>query len=138
MAYGAAAELYDLTDVYPAALAGELNEFVGQALRAPYPLQLRKVGRHYFDRLGQPTFDLGNAGFFQGVRTDAVAPPRDADPGLNGQGAIPWLQLTDRGASRGYRMVYRVMTAGGQAPTSCSVGRPLQLIKYAALYYFYG
>jgi len=100
------------------------------------------LGQHYFNGAGQPTFDLSksNTGFLVAKKIGDIPAPTNACAGQDGQayGAVDWLTLTDVGGSQGLNEVYRVETAGGKHPTTCSgtVTYPIQ-IQYAALYWFY-
>lgn len=113
----------------------------------PAPMQLFALGHHFFSAAGVPTFVLDGASpkaQIQGKKTGNVAAPADACPGLAGEGAVDWLQLTDNGAgfsagtvlARG--VLYRVETAGGAAPKTCDGLAGDVIVKYAAEYFFYG
>jgi hypothetical protein len=49
-------------------------------------------------------------------KTGDLRAPTSANKGPTGTGAVDWLQLQDKGGSRGITEVYRVVTAGGAAP----------------------
>ena len=101
--------------------------------------QIPKLGRHYFDSKGVPTFDLGNNGFLKGKGLADIPAPANASVGSfdQGYGAVDWKALTDAGGSVALKEVYRVETAGGKAPPSCTgVTAPIY-IDYSALYWFY-
>ena len=131
--YGAMAELYDAYDMF--AYAVNPKEFTNSLLDYRGTLPMKRIGRHYFDARGYPAFDLGDKGFFRGVKTASLDAPKLPNYSRD---AIPWLQLKDKGDSKKFKMAYRVATAGGTAPTSCSRNKRLNHIPYAALYYFYG
>lgn len=114
-----------------------------------YPAQtkLKQLGTHYFTTSLVPTFDLHAANppaQIQGKKTGDVPAPSDACQGINGEGAVDWLQLTDNAS--GYTngtplnggLVYRVETAGGVAPKTCAGQSGDILVRYAAEYFFYG
>ncbi len=99
------------------------------------------LGHHYFNAAGQPTFDLGPTGLIVAKKTGGIPAPPDAcagPPGMQNYGAVDWLMLQDvgTGVSRALSQVYRVETAGGKAPPTCSQPGPIE-IPYAALYWFY-
>ncbi|KAK4121259.1 hypothetical protein N657DRAFT_577842 [Parathielavia appendiculata] len=99
------------------------------------------LGHHFFDNKGVPVFDLGTAGLKAVVKkVDGIAAPRSADAGITGSGAVQWLQLDDNlsGQSRGIKMVYRVITAGGAAQACSVAGVGVQSVPYATFYWFYG
>ncbi|OBT41713.1 hypothetical protein VE00_07791 [Pseudogymnoascus sp. WSF 3629] len=96
------------------------------------------IGKHYFNSAGVPTFDLSARGRKLLSKLVAKVPaPANANVGPAGTGAVPWLKLDDAGGSVGLKEVYRVYTAGGVAPASCS-GQPAVSVEYAATYWFYG
>lgn len=102
--------------------------------------QIPKLGIHYFDSKGVPTFDLGQNGLLKGKGLADIPAPADASAGPfdQGYGAVDWKTLGDAGGSVGLKQVYRVETAGGKAPPSCAgVTEPIY-IDYSALYWFYG
>ncbi|OBT75169.1 hypothetical protein VF21_05449 [Pseudogymnoascus sp. 05NY08] len=96
------------------------------------------IGKHFFNSAGVPTFDLSARGKkLISKLVDKVSAPATANVGPAGTGAVPWLKLDDAGGSTGLKEVYRVDTAGGNAPASCS-GQPAVSVEYAAMYWFYG
>lgn len=101
----------------------------------------RVVGHHFFgvsngtntpvfalDQLTQSPYPIA-----QVSRVDGTDAPKSAYPGLQQEGAVPWLHLADTGFSMGgIDTVYRLETAGGKGPASCQ-GRPGHFeVKYAA------
>ena len=81
-----------------------------------------------------------------GQKLENVPAPSYADAGLppDAFGAVDWLKLGSKEGvytadgddfkSKGYKLVYRVETAGGKAPPTCQ-DRPAQFtIPYAAQY----
>lgn len=101
--------------------------------------QIPKLGIHYFDSNGVPTFDLGNNGLLKGKGLADIPAPANASVGSfdQGYGAVDWKTLTDAGGSVGLKEVYRVETAGGKAPPSCAGATKPICIDYSALYWFY-
>lgn len=51
---------------------------------------------------------------------------------------MPWLALSAKEGSVGIEQVYRVVTAGGQAPATCAGAASVISVPYAAAYHFYG
>ncbi|OJD34891.1 uncharacterized protein BKCO1_20000111 [Diplodia corticola] len=107
-------------------------------------------GEHFFSSTLTPTWDLLPSAamypdeaasiVFQGKKEGSLDAPRDACPGLNGEGAVPWLYLTKSSTTDdGIAAVYRVITAGGMQPDTCEglAGQEIE-VKYAAEYWFYG
>ncbi|KAM3066507.1 hypothetical protein ACMFMG_012005 [Clarireedia jacksonii] len=95
------------------------------------------LGYHYFTGDGTPFFDLNSVGrSFYGKRTDDLKAPAYANKGPADTGAVDWLQLQDKGGSIGIAEVYRVVTAGGAAPSTCTA-KGTVTIPYAAEYCFY-
>lgn len=106
------------------------------------PLQLNLIGEHYFDASSKPNFDFSRSqkGHLQAKKGAGVPAPETASKGV-GQyenGAVDWLYLLDNGAGVSVDLlsVYRVQTAGGKPPQSCSGDEQIQ-IPYAAEYWFY-
>ncbi|KAI9844435.1 MAG: hypothetical protein M1838_002193 [Thelocarpon superellum] len=135
---GALATLYDLSMV-PEWLFNTLtNLAVNVPLADMAPLSLDAIGHHYFDSTGAPNFDLGSIGHLIAAKQADIPAPAGAAAGPSGSGAVDWLELGDKGTSTGLKEVYRVETAGGKAPTSCT-GQPTDIyVQYAAQYFFYG
>lgn len=107
-------------------------------------------GEHFFSFAGTPTWDLlppltmypdeAASIVFQGKKEASLAAPADACPGLDGEGAVPWLYLTKASTTDdGIAAVYRVVTAGGMQPDTCEGIEEQEIeVKYAAEYWFYG
>ncbi|KAF9638694.1 putative malate dehydrogenase protein [Lasiodiplodia theobromae] len=107
-------------------------------------------GEHFFSFAGTPTWDLlppltmypdeAASIVFQGKKEASLAAPLDACPGLDGEGAVPWLYLTKASTTDdGIAAVYRVVTAGGMQPDTCEGIEEQEIeVKYAAEYWFYG
>jgi Protein of unknown function (DUF3455) len=111
-------------------------------VQAPNALGLSPLGQHFFDSAGHPTFALtACASQLVAKKVANMTAPADACPGSTGEGAVPWLYLTDGGYGStfgGVKDVYRVETAGGSAPATC-VNSPASFqVPYAAEYWFYG
>lgn len=98
---------------------------------------LPTLGHHYFTVSGTPTFHLEAAQpapLVLSAKKVASVPA----PALSVPNSVDWLYLTDdgKGISEGLKAVYRVETAGGKAPSTCSKVGDIQ-VKYAAEYWFY-
>jgi hypothetical protein len=100
------------------------------------------LGTHYFNGGGQPTFDLTKVNArLTAKKLKNVAAPDGSYPGPNNAGAVDWLLLTDVGGNAswgGVSYVYRVETAGGMPPATCSGKSGAFTVPYAAEYWFYG
>lgn len=112
--------------------------------------EVDRCGHHYFNAASAPTFDLNDNNNGLGVLVadgknpeTKVAAPASAIKGqaasssaLNG--AVAWLKLDAASGTTGnLTEVYRVDTAGGQPPATCS-GQPASFsIEYAAQYWFF-
>lgn len=97
---------------------------------------LKPLGHHYFDAAGTPTFNLSSVGkIIYGKKTGDVIAPATANKGPAGTGAVDWLQLVQKPTytSIGVQVVYRVVTAGGNAPANCTSTAPMSM-QYAAEY----
>jgi hypothetical protein len=113
------------------------------AMAASEPDALRQTGLHLFDRPAAaqvPNFDIYDSNDFISVkRAGGVAAPAGSYTGSNGLGTVAWLYLVDNasGRSHGLSSVYRVETAGGVAPSTCTAAGTQVFIPYAAQYWFY-
>jgi hypothetical protein len=101
------------------------------------------IGSHYFTADGTPTFDLlAYREILFAKKIADIPAPKDADKGPDGEGAVDWLTLCDnwKGASVGLGEVYRVETAGGNPPETCSgvSAETVISVQYSAEYWFYG
>lgn len=101
------------------------------------------LGRHYFDVAGRPTFDLSRTEdklLASVAKKGEAKVPATADKGVLGTGAVLWLKLDDNaaGIGRGVQVVYRVITAGGVAPSCSVINGPKGNVPYTAFYWFYG
>lgn len=94
-------------------------------------------GHHFFIDSTTPFFTLDTDTLKLGVipcsKKAAVAAPADAPTGQQGEKAVPWLKLSAKeGATGRLQEVYRVETAGGSAPSTCS-GMPASFqVEYSA------
>lgn len=94
-------------------------------------------GHHYFLTTTTPFFNLdttnGNLGEVPAAKNASVNAPADAAIGQNGEKAVAWLKLTaDQGATGRIQEVYRVETAGGSQPSTCT-GMAAQFeVQYSA------
>lgn len=149
---GAIADIFDITAF--AEESADSSDFTGLPAAAAYlPLpgvqqlldgrmpagsHAAVIGKHYFNSAGVPTFDLSaKSSLLASKLVQKATAPADADAGPSGTGAVPWLKLDDAGGSIGLKEVYRVYTAGGNAPASCSAEGILS-VEYSAMYWFYG
>ncbi|OJJ45656.1 hypothetical protein ASPZODRAFT_68845 [Penicilliopsis zonata CBS 506.65] len=104
------------------------------------PANLLLLGYQYFSDLTTPVFDLDtedqNDGIAYTKKNDTLDAPSDAIQGA--YGAVQWLYLTTTNETVGkYSSIYRVMTAGGDAPTTCEGMPDSFTVPYAANYYIY-
>jgi hypothetical protein len=100
---------------------------------------LKFMGHHYFDTASSPNFDLFSSPgkeMFIAKKNDEVPAPAGADAGLTNSGAVTWLQLGDKGGSRGVSLIYRVTTAGGR-PGACTAAGQTQSVPYTAMYWLF-
>lgn len=93
---------------------------------------------HYFRADGTPFFDINSGDFIAAAKDANVPAPPGATGNENGP-AIDWLKLSRKpGEPDGnIQQVFRVITAGGAAPKTCSQPGPLS-IEYVAEYWMYG
>jgi hypothetical protein len=103
------------------------------------PVGLSISGHHFFLDTKTPFFNLDTDAMTLGhaacSKNASVPAPAGSPKGQGGQGygSVPWLRLlTKPGATGNLMNVYRVNTAGGAAPPSCS-GQPAAFqIQYAS------
>ena len=132
---GAVASLYDASSLLANAPA-TIPSLAALAYSVSNSLGLPTLGHHWFSASGVPTFDLeaANPRAFLSAKKVASVPA----PSSSIANSVPWLYLTDdgRGVSRNVKAVYRVETAGGGAPATCTkVG--VITVRYAAEYWIY-
>lgn len=145
---GALAVLYDATHWFYTnkslleTLPGErLQAFInnnGNQWATDIDPRMRILGLHFFDSEVRPNFDLFNANpplYLLAAKIDAVV----VEPG-----DVAWLFLVDEdqfnpsaGLTNGLNSVYRVETAGGDAPATCTTAGQALDVPYAAEYWFY-
>ena len=105
------------------------------------------LGKHFFTPASPssiPTFSLYEVKenpfpIAYVAKKDNMTAPEQSFKGLTNEGAVPWLRLVDNGSSQGgVNTVYRIETAGGASPKTCS-GKPAHFeVPYAAQYWIYG
>ncbi|KAF4929564.1 hypothetical protein CGCVW01_v001374 [Colletotrichum viniferum] len=108
----------------------------GADLEMPGLKALPFIGVHFFDATGVPTFKVGED-IFAGGKLNGTKAPTAADVGPEKTGAVDWLRLGDKGASKGITSIYRVVTAGGVAH-ACTTPGASDSVPYAAYYWMYG
>ncbi|KAF4844177.1 hypothetical protein CGCSCA4_v007571 [Colletotrichum siamense] len=108
----------------------------GTDLEMPGLKALPFIGVHFFDATGVPTFKVGED-IFAGGKLNGTKAPTAADVGPEKTGAVDWLRLGDKGASKGITSIYRVVTAGGVAH-ACTTPGASDSVPYAAYYWMYG
>ncbi|KAK5999630.1 hypothetical protein QM012_005287 [Aureobasidium pullulans] len=133
-AIGAVASLYDASLLKPLAKSSLIPSFAAVAYSTHTWFNLPTLGHHFFSAAGVPTFDLESHGFLSAKKVASVPAPSGS---INA--SVPWLFLEDDGreVSRNLKAVYRVETAGGSAPATCSAAGVIE-VPYAAEYWFYG
>ena len=96
------------------------------------------IGDHYFRDGTTAMFVLNDGKFIASGRIDGCAAPTSAAGNENGA-AVDWLKLArkDGELNGGIEEVYRVQTAGGRAPATCSAAG-LLTVDYVAEYWMYG
>jgi hypothetical protein len=101
---------------------------------------MKPLGTHFFDSKGTPTFNLSAVGkILYAAKVGDVKAPATSNKGPEGTGAVDWLALTAKigYTSVGLGEVYRVVTAGGNPPTTCSAAGVVS-VQYAAEYWLFG
>ncbi|KNG52856.1 malate dehydrogenase protein [Stemphylium lycopersici] len=160
-ATGAVATLYDIGSRLNGNVIAAISKIPflsGRALLlSQYPKALKAylrlegydhvIGHHFFDGshgTSMPVFAFDQLPWSpyptaQVGKVDETNPPASAYAGLQQEGAVSWLYLTDTGLSvGGIDTVYRLETAGGKSPVSCKDRRGSFEVKYAAQYWVFG
>jgi len=98
-----------------------------------------QLGNHYFQNFASgntttadPTFDFratGVGSFSILTKTAAVASP-------NSTSDVAWISLNEVSGSLA-KTVFRIQTAGGVAPSSCTTNGTVLDVNYSAIYLFY-
>lgn len=135
VATGAIATLYDATSLLTNTPSRAPN-LAALAYSVGNSLSLPTLGHHWFSAAGVPTFQLEGANpraLLSAKKAGSVPAPPNSVPN-----SVPWLYLVDdgRGVSHNLKAVYRVATAGGAAPSTCTRMGPFT-VKYVAEYWFY-
>lgn len=132
-AIGAVANLYDASMLKSLARSSLIPSFAAVAYSTHTWFNLPTLGHHWFSATGVPTFDLEGHGFLSAKKVASVPAPAESI-----DASVAWLFLEDdgRGVSRNIKAVYRVETAGGSAPATCSNAGIIE-VPYAAEYWFY-
>ena len=138
---GAMADLYDVTQLANCqeSAAEMLPRYIVNATGVRQASQNPKFGKHFFTTTTCPTFDLTSVGkTFYGAKSGSVAAPADAPKGSGGEAAVAWLYLSQNAGytSTGCTTVYRVETAGGSPPQTCTDENEIDK-RYVALYFVY-
>jgi hypothetical protein len=145
-AVGAVASLFNATcdaaRLNVATLAQVTTLSLNYAIPTSSEATARLSGHHQFTAAGVPLFvlqtDSVNYGRIE-AKVDVKSPaPNDASKGTNGLGSVPWLKLSATTTEDWqYKEVYRVHTAGGQAPKTCEGISGSFTVEYSAQYWFY-
>ena len=108
-------------------------------------------GHHYFTDATTPTFNLntdnGDLGVIFSKKNGTTAAPPGAGTGSDKSTAVPWLylkvevppgQTADTGNVGAVKEIYRVNTAGGNAPATCAGLEGTNFTRvYSAEYWFW-
>jgi len=148
---GAVATLYDASCIL-ASNQDFFNEFPNLAVQTSPELQnsvikamaqMAKqqytIGYHYFRDSTTPTFNLGSKGILFGNVTTKLPAPVYSSKGLapTNYGAVPWLRVLPKtGTTKGIAAAFRVNTAGGNPPPTCTGDEKIE-IPYSAGYLFF-
>lgn len=143
VALGAVATLFDgtaLATINESAFNALPPKAVYVPLNSPIFSDLPVLGHHYFIADGTPTFNISAKGdILYAKKTADIKAPSTANAGPAGTGAVDWLTLVAKPGypSVGLQTVYRVVTAGGNPPTTCPSAGVIS-VQYSAEYWFYG
>ncbi|KAF1833101.1 hypothetical protein BDW02DRAFT_398648 [Decorospora gaudefroyi] len=146
-AVGAVASLFNATCDAARLNVATLGQVTTLALNYAIPTsgeaEKRLSGHHEFTAAGVPLFvlqtDAVNYGRVEVALNEKTPAPPTATLGTNGLGSVPWLKLNATAdGDWQYNQVYRVATAGGQAPKTCEGIQGAFTVEYSAQYWFYG
>ncbi|KAF2466385.1 uncharacterized protein BDR25DRAFT_268889 [Lindgomyces ingoldianus] len=139
---GAKAQLFNVTCSAvraPAVLADVTTMALSYTVPTSELAEHMLSGHHEFTSEGIPLFylntDLHQYGQVQAKKNASSPAPANAAPGPNGLGSVPWLRLN--AVTGDYKEVYRLNTAGGQAPKTCDGITGDFTVEYAAEYWFW-
>lgn len=99
-------------------------------------------GHHYFQNSTTPFFNLDTTTWQLGeapcAKNATVNAPTGAAVGQQGEAAVAWLRLVAReGATGRIQEVYRVETAGGSPPATCTGMSAAFEVQYSAQYVWF-
>jgi len=142
----AVAELFDASCSVGTPLYSTLPKLaLAAGIRSPFPKQITaligslRFGDHYFQKLSataasaNPVFDLRatKKGDYVAVsKVTSVASP------VTPASTVAWVQLKNVEGSLA-QSVFRVETAGGQPPATCTKEGEVKTVPYAAMYWFF-
>ncbi|KAI0157311.1 hypothetical protein GGR57DRAFT_500930 [Xylariaceae sp. FL1272] len=106
------------------------------------PMSLGVSGKHFFTNATTPFFNLDSAtlplGKVPAHKLNSSNAPADAPKGLQGEIAVAWLKLANNPETTGNtKEIYRVNTAGGSPPATCTGQAAEFVVQYAAEYWFW-
>lgn len=132
----------DLTDKLSGLVLG-LSTMSKGGIDPAQRMGLPYLGQHFFTAApSSPEFDCtAVSARLVAKKLANVAAPTSACSGPDNTRAVDWLALGDAGLGLSFgdlSSVYRVETAGGMAPATCSGENGVITVPYAALYWFYG
>ena len=153
VAVGAVATLFNVSCI-AADMPALLEKLPAIALDLPIPtsddpnspIVQDMSGHHYFTDSTTPFFNLDTSLHQYGMGALAKANASDAPSGAyvgqygQGDGAVQWLKLaasTTDTTDNKWKAIYRLNTAGGVPPTSCTGLQPAFEIQYAAEYWLF-
>lgn len=120
-----------------------LSQTPALALAYPIPTSdtadLLLSGHHFFTDATTAFFNLDTAQHTWGTvaarKISNSTAPANAPKGDNGMGTVAWLKLS--GLAGDFKEVYRLDTAGGVPPKTCSGITGTFEVAYAAVYYLW-
>lgn len=98
-------------------------------------VELPFAGHHFFNGEGVPQFRIQEIDILS-EKLDSSDAPADADAGVDGTGAVGWLQLGALEGTVGAQYVYRVITVGGVSHGCSMAGE--DSTSYTTQYWFFG
>ncbi|KAF8320273.1 hypothetical protein DL93DRAFT_2163912 [Clavulina sp. PMI_390] len=140
---GAVATLFDVSCLYDTSIFDSLtliaDDMSSQTLLKTQAIQDYAIGHHFFvgaNGTSTPHFVINKDGRGSSIKDWVNAKKLINIPSTDGSQNVDWLELNSTSGELA-RTIYRLSTAGGQPPSTCTPGNATAALPYAALYWFF-